>query len=237
MSPDTLLYVESGLAFGLLFGAGIARMKNFKLHGWIQGLIVVGNLVLIGAIMRPSFMRYLESSSKGTERFVIYAHAVAGSLAELLGLYVVASAGSSGRFSWFRINNYKFWMRTALVVWLSAFGLGVGTYYKLNASPAPPPAPAPAPAPADAAPGKVTIKNFEFDPKEITVTVGTEVEWTDEGGRHSVISDTGAFKSMPMAAGGTFKHKFDKAGRFPYYCEFHGSKGGHDMAGVVIVTK
>ena len=182
-------------------------------------------------------MRYLESSSKGTERFVIYAHALAGSIAELLGLYVVASAGTSGRLRWFRINNYKFWMRTALVVWLTAFGLGIGTYYKLNASPAPPPVPAPAPAPADAAPGKVTIKNFEFDPKEITVTVGTEVEWTDEGGRHSVISDTGAFKSMPMAAGGTFKHKFDKAGRFPYYCEFHGSKGGHDMAGVVVVTK
>ena len=187
--------------------------------------------------MRPSLMSYLESSSKGTERFVIYAHAVAGSIAELLGLYVVASAGTSGRFQWFRINNYKSWMRTALVVWLTAFGLGVGTYYKLNASPAPPPAPAPAPAPADAAPGKVTIKNFEFAPKEITVTVGTEVEWTDEGGRHSVISDTGAFKSMPMAAGGTFKHKFDKVGKFPYYCEFHGSKAATDMAGVVIVTK
>lgn len=233
MSPDTLLYVESGLAFGLLLGAGIARMKDFKLHGWIQGLIVVGNLILIGAIMRPSLMRYLESSSKGTERFMVYAHATAGTIAELLGLYVVASASTGGRFKRFRINSYKFWMRTALVVWLTAFGLGVGTYYKLNASPAP----APAPAPADAAPGKVTIKNFEFDPKEITVPVGTEVEWTDEGGRHSVISDTGVFKSMPMAAGGTFRYKFTKAGRFPYYCEFHGSKGGHDMAGVVIVTK
>jgi plastocyanin len=235
MSPDTLLYVESGLAFGLLFGAGVAKIRNFKLHGCVQGLIVVGNLVLIGAIMRPSLMRYLESSGKGTERFVVYAHAAAGSIAELLGLYVVASAGTGSRFKGFRINNYKLWMRTALVVWLTAFGLGVGTYYKLNASPVPPPAPAPAPAPADAA--KVTIKNFDFTPKEITVSVGTEVEWTDEGGRHSVISDTGAFKSMPMAAGGSFKHKFDKVGRFPYYCEFHGSKGGHDMAGVVIVTK
>lgn len=232
MSPDTVLYVESGLAFGLLCGAALAKIRKFTLHGWLQGLIVVGNLGLIGAVMRPSLMQYLESSSRGTERFMVYAHAAAGSIAELLGLYVVLSAGSGGRLKWLRLNNYKLWMRTALVVWLCAFGLGVGTYYKLNASPAP----APPPAPQAAAP-RITIKNFEFDPKELTVPVGTEVEWMDEGGRHSVQSDTGAFKSMPMAAGGTFKHKFDKAGRFPYYCEFHGSKGGHDMAGVVIVTK
>ena len=190
MSPDTVLYVESGLAFGIsLPDAGLARIRKFALHGWLQGLIVSGNLILIGAAMRPSLMRYLESSSKGTERFLVYAHAAAGTLAELLGLYVVLAAGSGGRFKWARLNSYKFWMRTALVVWLTAFGLGAGTYYKLNASPAPPPAPAPSPIPAPApsdAPGKVTIKNFEFAPKEITVTVGTEVEWTDEGGRHSV---------------------------------------------------
>jgi plastocyanin len=234
MSPDTVLYVESGLAFGLLCGAGLARLKNFRLHGCLQGLIVVGNLGLIGAAMRPSLMSYLESSSRGTERFFVYAHAAVGTIAELLGLYVVMAAGSGGPVKWLRLNNYKLWMRTALLVWLSAFGLGVGTYYKLNASPAP--APAPAPAPPQAAAPKITIKNFEFDPKELTVPVGTEVEWVDEGGRHSVISDTGAFKSMPLAAGGSFKHKFDKAGRFMYFCEFHGSKGGHDMAGVVIVT-
>ena len=91
----------------------------------------------------------------------------------------------------------------------------MGTYYKLNASPAPPPQPLRPHPRQGAAPAKVTIKNFEFDPKEITVTVGTEVEWTDEGGRHSVISDTGAFKSMPMAAGGTFKHKFDQGRTVP----------------------
>jgi plastocyanin len=84
-------------------------------------------------------------------------------------------------------------------------------------------------------PAGITVKNFGFEPKELTVPVGTEVQWTDEGGRHSVESDDGSFQSPALAAGETFKHKFDKPGRYMYHCEFHGSQGGHDMAGVVVV--
>jgi plastocyanin len=86
-----------------------------------------------------------------------------------------------------------------------------------------------------ASPNRITVKNFGFDPKELTVPVGTEVEWVDETGRHTVTADNGSFKSGPITAGGSFKHRFDKAGVYPYYCELHGSKGGHDMAGVVTV--
>jgi plastocyanin len=93
-------------------------------------------------------------------------------------------------------------------------------------------------APAQSPPAaKITIKNFAFDPAALTVAVGTEVEWTDEGGRHSVVADDRSFKSDALVAGGTFKHKFTRPGVFRYYCEFHGSKGGHDMAGTVTVTK
>src|SRR5580658_9880120 len=97
---------------------------------------------------------------------------------------------------------------------------------------------APAQTPPAAGSGsKITIKNFAFDPAALTVAVGTEVEWTDEGGRHSVVADDGSFKSDALTAGGTYKHKFTRPGVFRYYCEFHGSKGGHDMAGTVTVTK
>jgi plastocyanin len=93
-------------------------------------------------------------------------------------------------------------------------------------------------APAQTPPAaKITVKNFGFDPPAMTVAPGTEVQWTDEGGRHSVQADDGSFKSEPLTAGGTFKHKFDKPGVYRYFCEFHGSKGGHDMAGVVTVQK
>jgi plastocyanin len=82
---------------------------------------------------------------------------------------------------------------------------------------------------------RIIVKNFGFDPAEITVPVGTEVEWTDQGGRHSVQADDGSYKSETMTSGGTFKHRFDHRGIYRYFCEFHGAAGGHDMAGVVIV--
>ena len=132
-----------------------------------------------------------------------------------------------------RFDNYKPWMRTALGLWLAAFVLGALTYRVYNA--AGPSVPT-AGAQDKAAPAnRVTIKNFEFSPKVLTVTVGTEVEWMDEGGRHTVWADDGSFKSGPLAAGGTFKFTFTKAGTFAYYCDFHGSKGGHDMSGSVVV--
>jgi plastocyanin len=93
-------------------------------------------------------------------------------------------------------------------------------------------------APAQSPPAsgaKITIKNFSFDPPALTVAVGTEVEWTDEGGKHTVEADDGSFKSKDLTAGGTFKHKFTKAGVYKYFCEYHGSAGGHDMAGTVTV--
>jgi plastocyanin len=95
-------------------------------------------------------------------------------------------------------------------------------------------APAQSP-PAAGSDAKITIKNFAFDPAEITVSPGTEVEWTDEGGKHTVEADNGSFKSGPLTAGATFKHRFARAGVYRYFCEFHGSKGGHDMAGTVTV--
>lgn len=85
--------------------------------------------------------------------------------------------------------------------------------------------------------GKVTVKisGFQFDPKVLTVAPGTTVEWINEGGRHSVVADDGSFKSAALKQGDKFEHKFDKAGTFAYHCEFHGEKGGKDMAGKIVV--
>ena len=81
----------------------------------------------------------------------------------------------------------------------------------------------------------VKISNFQFTPKVLTVTPGTTVEWVSEAGRHTVQADDGSFKSDVLKQGDKFEHKFDKAGTFAYHCEFHGDKGGKDMAGKIIV--
>ncbi|MFY9570995.1 MAG: plastocyanin/azurin family copper-binding protein [Blastocatellia bacterium] len=93
-------------------------------------------------------------------------------------------------------------------------------------------------APAAVSPqAKATVKisSFKFEPKVLTVARGTTVEWINDGGRHSVVADDGSFKSEALKQGDKFEHKFDKAGTFPYHCEFHGEKGGKDMAGKVVV--
>lgn len=89
------------------------------------------------------------------------------------------------------------------------------------------------------APEKITVKivGFEFQPKTLTVKVGTTVEWVNEGTRHSVDADDGSFKSEILRQGDKFEHTFTKAGTFPYHCRFHGEAGGKDMAGKVIVKK
>ena len=86
---------------------------------------------------------------------------------------------------------------------------------------------------------KATVKvtSFKFEPKVLTVAPGTTVEWVNDGGRHSVEADDGSFKSDALKQGDKFEHTFDKPGKYPYHCEFHGEKGGKDMAGTIIVRK
>ena len=81
----------------------------------------------------------------------------------------------------------------------------------------------------------VKITSFKFEPKVLTVSQYATVEWINEGGRHTVEADDGSFKSDVLKQGDKFEHKFDKAGKFPYHCEFHGEKGGKDMAGTIVV--
>lgn len=92
-------------------------------------------------------------------------------------------------------------------------------------------------AAASTAAVKPTIKitNFKFEPKELTVTAGTTVYWINDGNRHTVEADDGSFKSEVLKQGDKFEHTFTRAGSFPYHCEFHGEKGGKDMAGKIIV--
>ena len=83
---------------------------------------------------------------------------------------------------------------------------------------------------------KVTITNNKFEPKTITVKAGSEVTWENKEGSHTVTADDGSWTSSTLTAGQTYSHKFDKPGKYPYYCRFHGAKGGRNMAGVVNVT-
>lgn len=244
LRADINLVVQLAMGVALLIGMWLARRKKFRAHKYCQSSVMILNLVMIFLIMAPSFHRQVEPQipEKIGESFygVAFAHAALGTIAELLGIYIVLVAATKLLPDRLRFKRFKPWMRTELALWWVVILLGIGTYYFWYVAPDDSNTQRAAQATERVAPGpqRVTIRitNFQFEPKELTVPVGTTVEWVDEIGRHTVEADDNSFKSEMMIAGGRFEHKFDQAGVFPYYCGFHGDKGGKEMAGVITVT-
>jgi plastocyanin len=68
----------------------------------------------------------------------------------------------------------------------------------------------------------VTIKDFEFAPKSITVSVGDTVVWTNNGPAvHTATADDGTFDTGNLAKGSTGSYRFTKAGKYSYHCSPH----------------
>ena len=91
-------------------------------------------------------------------------------------------------------------------------------------------------APAPGGPS-VTMKEFEFTPKEIKVKVGTTVTWMNAGTTaHSATAIDKSFNTRNLQPGETKSVTFSTPGTFVYHCVFHGNpddKSG--MIGTVIV--
>ena len=69
----------------------------------------------------------------------------------------------------------------------------------------------------------IEITNFAFGPAEATVTVGTEVVWTNNDGfDHSIVFEGNAFDPSPnLAQGDTFRVTFTEPGSYRYLCGIH----------------
>lgn len=81
----------------------------------------------------------------------------------------------------------------------------------------------------------VAAVDDEFQPTQLTVTVGTTVVWTNAGQNpHTVTAADRAFDSGTLESGETFSITFDEAGEVPYYCQIHGEPGS-GMRGVIVV--
>ena len=81
------------------------------------------------------------------------------------------------------------------------------------------------------APIQVIIEKFKFIPPEVTVPVGTTVEWVNHDDEpHFVAAQQKQFKSKVLGKDDTFSTTFEEPGQYPYYCLIH-----PHMTGVVIV--
>jgi plastocyanin len=74
----------------------------------------------------------------------------------------------------------------------------------------------------------VEIKDFAFNPAEITVPVGDSVTWTNgDAAPHTATGlDREALQSGAIAPGESFTQTFDTAGTIEYFCEFHPNMKG-----------
>jgi plastocyanin len=84
-------------------------------------------------------------------------------------------------------------------------------------------------APSDST--QIVIKDFMFTPNSLTVKPGSTVTWVNKDDEpHSVVSDTGLFRSGAVDTNETFSYKFDKPGTYHFTCAIHPR-----MVGTIVV--
>jgi LPXTG-motif cell wall-anchored protein len=79
----------------------------------------------------------------------------------------------------------------------------------------------------------VSVADFSFSPKTVTIHAGDTVTWSNHGpSAHTVTADAGGFDSGNLNPGQSFSHTFSTAGTYAYHCQYHVSQG---MVGTVVV--
>jgi plastocyanin len=121
-------------------------------------------------------------------------------------------------FSHFRSAADRFAISRALIVAM-LLGPIVGAMLALGS------------AAAQDATNVITIDNFTFSPKELTVAVGTTVKWVNHDDiPHLVVEKKTTFRSKALDTDDSYSYTFTSAGTFDYFCGLH-----PQMVGQVIV--
>jgi uncharacterized membrane protein YozB (DUF420 family) len=124
------LAFQLGVLALLLVGFRFKQRLRFRLHGIFMLTAVTLHLIIIGAIMVPSFVAiYLEKPAISISLFAPF-HAAAGMATAILGIWIVGG--------WRLRQTTKFcapkrkFMRATFILWLVTLSLGVIFYFILN---------------------------------------------------------------------------------------------------------
>jgi plastocyanin len=85
----------------------------------------------------------------------------------------------------------------------------------------------------------VSVSNYKYDPKELTISAGDTVIWKNVGGTHNVDGKQTAYPTNPesfgnsLGSGWTYKFVFNASGTYNYKCDPH---AGFGMVGTVTVN-
>ncbi len=124
-----LMILVSAVLFTL--GWRLAVGKKYGAHRWIQTSAAILNTFVVLVVMIASFIVYILPGIPGKLLQGTYGittlHAFIGSLALLLGVFVVLRANELVPTR-LRFKNYKLFMRTAYVLYMLATLVGVIVY-------------------------------------------------------------------------------------------------------------
>ncbi|HSH01044.1 MAG TPA: plastocyanin/azurin family copper-binding protein [Anaerolineae bacterium] len=126
-----------------------------------------------------------------------------------------------GLWAWVQGKHYRRWWPLGLL-WLMTTGTAV-----VSAHP---------PTQTTTTTWPVTIRDYEFAPRNLTIQTGDTVAWHNENGFHNVIQDDALFDSgEPSNTNWTYQYTFTEPGTYQYYCQIHGNAGELGMSGVIEV--
>jgi plastocyanin len=99
---------------------------------------------------------------------------------------------------------------------------GGSSYSGTTPSPSPTPTPVPGGSTVTIVSGASSLTTTAYSPNPLTVSAGTTVTWVNsDNTAHTSTSNTGAFDTGTIAAGGSASFRFQSAGSFPYHCSVH----------------
>jgi hypothetical protein len=123
-----------GLVVAILFtiGYGLARMKRYTAHRWVQTIAASINLVLVLWLMVLPFRDFVLRGAAEPQPPIFYVipsiHATIGTVALIFGVFVVLR-GNELMIKPLKFNNYKVFMRIAYGLYMAATLAGCAVYY------------------------------------------------------------------------------------------------------------
>lgn len=83
---------------------------------------------------------------------------------------------------------------------------------------------------------KVSMKNWEFTPDNLTIRAGDSVLWVnDDDSHHKLIFEAPSLKgSENIKPEKEYRTVFDQPGEYKYYCKYHHEYGMH---GTIVVKR
>ena len=129
--PDIALVLILFSSILFTIGWQLAVHKHYDIHRWVQTSAASINAVAVLAIMVGSFVGFtlptIPTKIAEPVTSVTTIHAVIGTIAFLLGVFVVLRANKLVPKAW-RFKNYKLFMRTSYALYMLTTLIGIAVY-------------------------------------------------------------------------------------------------------------